>query len=231
MPFGAWYNGRQAQVTGRRANSADVHMRAGGVPADEMFLYHPRTCRSGEQEWYQTMTSKTQGILATDVTGANPTGSTHQNSAQAVQLAAERALAQATQRGDIPAALRIASTLIRLDPDSALHHFNKALLYQHQSEIGMAVNEFMLAIWLDPDGPQSDPARCFLEDLDTLQLRQIAVLAEEDLVFRTKLERNCYAAAGERGYTLSPVGEQLLREYCESTLTVTPIPARASRYH
>ncbi len=144
---------------------------------------------------------------------------------------AESRLAEATRNGDIPAALRIANTLIRLDPASAEHHYNKALLCQHQSEIELAVHEFMHAIWLDPDGPYSDPARCFLEDLDVLQLSQIATLANEDLVFRTKLSRNCQQAAVERGFALSPVGEQLLHEYCEDSLGDCPAALRASRYH
>src|SRR4051812_27334865 len=90
---------------------------------------------------------------------------------------AEDRLAEATRNGDIPAALRIANTLIRMDPASAEHHYNKGLLCQHQSEIELAVHEFMHAIWLEPDGPYSDPARNSLEDLDVHQLNQIAILA------------------------------------------------------
>jgi tetratricopeptide (TPR) repeat protein len=146
-------------------------------------------------------------------------------------LAAEQDLARATRDGDIPAALRIANTLIRLEPESAAHHYTKALLCQHQSEIELAVYEFMQAIWLDPDGPNSEHARSFLQDLDILQLHQISVLADEDLVFRTKLARNCQEAAMERGFALSPVGEQLLREYCERGLSDSSPPARVARYH
>ena len=146
-------------------------------------------------------------------------------------VAAEGRLAEATRNGDIPAALRIASTLIRMDPASAEHHYNRALLCQHQSEIELAVHEFMHTIWLEPDGPYSDPARCFLEDLDVLQLNQIAILASDDLVFRTKLSRNCHEAATERGFALSPVGERLLREYCEDGLAESSALARTSRYH
>ena len=62
------------------------------------------------------------------------------------------------------------------------------------------------------------------------QLNQIAILANEDLVFRTKLSRNCQEAVLERGFALSPVGEQLLREYCEDTLVESPAPPRAARY-
>lgn len=144
---------------------------------------------------------------------------------------AEGRLAEATRNGDIPAAMRIANTLIRMNPASAEHHYNKGLLCQHQSEIGLAVNEFMHAIWLEPDGPYSDYARNCLEDLDVHQLNQIAILANEDLIFRTKLTRDCEEAAMERGFALSPMGERLLREYCEDSLADSPAPARASRYH
>ena len=143
---------------------------------------------------------------------------------------AEVKLAEATRRGDILAALRITNDMIRMDPASAEHHYNKALLCQHQSEIELAVNEFMHAIWLEPDGPYSDYARNSLEDLDVFQLNQIAILANEDIVFRTKLSRNCQEAVLERGFALSPIGEQLLREYCEDKFVESPASPRASRY-
>jgi hypothetical protein len=144
---------------------------------------------------------------------------------------AERLMEVHMRSGDIPAALRNVNLLIRLDPESAAHHFNRALLCQHQSQIEQAVYEFMHTIWLDPDGPYSDPARCFLEDLDMLQLNQILTLAGDDLIFRTKLSRDCLPAAIERGFALSPAGEQLLQDFCEYSLAESPAPARASRYH
>ena len=135
------------------------------------------------------------------------------------------------KKGDIANALRVANTLIRLEPEAAVHHFNKALLCQHQNEIELAVYEFMQAIFLDPEGPYSDPARNFLEDLDMMQLNQIITLSMEDLVFRTKLMRNSSAAAIERGFALSPLGEHMLEQFCEETLPDSPSPARVSRYH
>ena len=133
--------------------------------------------------------------------------------------------------GDIPAALKIADILIRLDPASAAYHYNRALLCQHQSEIEQAVCGFIHTIWLEPDGPFSDSARCFLQDLDILQLSQIVTLASEDTVFRTRLLRNCREAAIARGFALSPMGEQLLEDYCEHDLIDSPPPRRVSRYH
>jgi hypothetical protein len=63
-----------------------------------------------------------------------------------------------------------------------------------------------------------------------LQLHQIAVLADDDLVFRTKLGRDCREAAMERGFALSPVGEGMLQEYCDGVLGDRPRPPRAARY-
>lgn len=153
--------------------------------------------------------------------------STHERALQKAVLLMETYM----KNGDIPAALRNADTLIRLDPQTAVHHFNRALLCQHQSQIELAVYEFMQTIWLDPDGPYSDSARCFLEDLDILQLNLIILLASDDLVFRTKLSRNCHEAAIERGFALSPTGEQLLQQFCEQGLAESPAPTRASQYH
>lgn len=135
------------------------------------------------------------------------------------------------KKGDITNALRVANTLIRLEPESATHHFNKALLCQHQNEIELAVYEFMQTIFLEPEGPYSESARNFLEDLDMMQLNQIITLAMEDLVFRTKLTRNCSAAAMEKGFALSPLGEHMLEQYCEESLPDSPAPNRVSLYH
>ena len=141
-------------------------------------------------------------------------------------------LSQAHMRsGDIPAALRTAEILVRLDPGSAAYHYNKALLCQHRNQIDLAVQEFMLSIWLEPDGPCSESARSFLQDLDALQLNQITLLAGDDTVFRTLLRRNCREAVIARGFALSPVGEQLLQEYCKHDLPDLPRPARVSQYH
>ncbi|HLJ57015.1 MAG TPA: hypothetical protein VKT77_18385 [Chthonomonadaceae bacterium] len=140
---------------------------------------------------------------------------------------AEVQFAQATRNGDIRTALRAANALIRMDPASAERHYNMALLFQHESRIELAVYEFMHAIMLEPNGPCSESARCFLEELDVMQLNQIALLAKEDLVFRMKLDRDCRAAAVERGFALSPMGEQLLCEFCEGPLADSPPPRPA----
>ena len=133
--------------------------------------------------------------------------------------------------GDIPAARRSADTLIRLDPESALHHYNKALLCQHQSDIDQAVNEFVLTICLEPEGPWADSARCFLQDLDVMQLNQITTLAFDDVVFRTRLTRDCREAVRSRGFALSPMGEQLLQEFCDNDLTRLSEPTRIAQYN
>lgn len=136
-----------------------------------------------------------------------------------------------TQLGDVDAAMRAASTLIRLDPQNASHHFKKALLCQHKGEIRLAVREFLLTIQLEPIGPHADAARDALETLDTFQLNQIATLAMEDMVFRTKLLREPLEAAGERGFLLSELGNQVLTELSANNFDDLPEPCRTILYN
>jgi tetratricopeptide (TPR) repeat protein len=149
-----------------------------------------------------------------------------------VNLSAHNALGTLYMRmGDTDAAMRAANTLIRLEPDNTSHHFKKALLSQHKGEIALAVQEFSLVVHLAPEGPHSEAAREALETLDALQLNQIATLAMDDMVFRTKLERNPQDAVMERGFYLSDTGTQVLSELCAQSLGSLPTPLRTSMYN
>src|SRR5579884_2984984 len=131
------------------------------------------------------------------------------------------------QMGDVDAAMRITNALIRLDPDTAAHHFKKALLCQHKGEIALAVQEFTEALLLDPNGPHAEDAREALQALDAHQLNQIVTLAMEDSVFRLKLDREPVEAAAERGFYLSETGNQLLIEL--SSFVLSESPTRVAR--
>ena len=135
------------------------------------------------------------------------------------------------QSGDVAAALRVANALIRIDPDAPVHHFKKALLCQHQSNVSQAVLEFTQAILLDPNGEHADDAREALENLDTYQLNQIVTLAIEDTVFRVKLTRDAVEAVEERGFFLSETGKQILNELSSRIVPDFCEPCRSMRYN
>ncbi len=116
------------------------------------------------------------------------------------------------QQGDIDAAMRVTSILIRLDPHTAAHRFRRAMLCQHKGEIGMAVQELVIALNVEPEGPYAEAAFDALQTLDLLQIEQIMVLAGEDSVFRAKFMRDANESARERGFILSDSGNNLLRE-------------------
>ncbi len=135
------------------------------------------------------------------------------------------------QMGATDAAIRVTNTLIRLDPTAPAHHFKKALLCQHHGEIGLAISEFTRTIELDPGGPHADASRDALQTLDAFQLEQIVTLAQEDLVFRTKLERDPEEALQERGFVLSDYGNQVLAEWVSHPLFLPPQTGRPMQYN
>jgi tetratricopeptide (TPR) repeat protein len=135
------------------------------------------------------------------------------------------------QCGDVEAAMRIASALVRIDPQAPVHRFKKALLCQHYGDVTQAVQEFTQAILLDPTGAHAADAREALENLDTYQLNHIVTLAIEDTVFRVKLTRDAVAAVEERGFHLSETGKQILMELSSRILPDFCEPCRSMKYN
>jgi tetratricopeptide (TPR) repeat protein len=135
------------------------------------------------------------------------------------------------QRGDVEATLRVLAALIRLDPQNPAYRFKKALLCQHQGEIGFAVQEFMVVCELDPEGPYAVPARENLHTLDMYQLQQIFVLTMDDTMFRTQVLRDPQNAVEERGFVLSPFGNQMLSGFLLDMVVECPHEARAVFYN
>ncbi|MCW3097068.1 MAG: Tetratricopeptide repeat protein, partial [Chthonomonadaceae bacterium] len=117
------------------------------------------------------------------------------------------------QRGDVEATLRVLAALIRLDPQNPAYRFKKALLCQHQGEIALAVEEFIAVCEIDSEGPYALPARESLHTLDMFQLQQIFVLTMDDTMFRTQVLRDPQNAVEERGFLLSPFGNQMLNGF------------------
>ncbi len=143
-----------------------------------------------------------------------------------------QALASAyTKVGDTRAAIRTVGQLIQFEPGNPSHRYHKALLCQDQGDVAESVREFMTVVVLEPEGEWSAPARDALETLDIFQLNQIVTLSLEDVVFRTQLLQDCDAAVTERGFLLSPMGTQLLLEYCHEALQDMTTDARPMQYH
>jgi tetratricopeptide (TPR) repeat protein len=135
------------------------------------------------------------------------------------------------QLGDIDAAMRVTNNLIRLDPHTAAHRFRKAMMCQHKGEIGLAVQELVIALQLEPEGPYAEAAHDALQMLDLLQIDQIMTLASEDSVFRTKFLREPNATASEKGFVLSEHGTHLLRELSAVLLPELTLPCPVRYYN
>ena len=96
--------------------------------------------------------------------------------------------------------------MVHLSPLDPAHHFKKAVLFQQKGMIGSAIQEFIRVLELEPEDEMANDAREAIEALDGHQMRQILMLATEDMVFRAKLRRGAENATRERGFALSFAG-------------------------
>jgi len=118
------------------------------------------------------------------------------------------------QLGDLERALHMTTEMVRLDPLNAGHHFKRALLYQQQGNLSGALGEYERARDLALAGSElQDDALEALDAMDDFQLRQIFVLASEDLAFRYALIHDVATAASDRGYALTHDGLLRARQF------------------
>jgi tetratricopeptide (TPR) repeat protein len=130
------------------------------------------------------------------------------------------------QRGMLPQALKMAQELCRLDPDDPVHHFKRGVLLQQMGLVSGATEAY-LRVLAGIDGEDDEEfvaeTREALEILDRYQLRQIAILAVEDTVFRARLQRNPVEAATTKGFRLSPAGMNALSRIAIDDLPSPPM--------
>ncbi len=139
------------------------------------------------------------------------------------------------QRGQLPEALRMARELCRLDPNEPLHHFKRGVLLQQMGMVGGATEAYLrvLADSAAEDGEEDGfvgETRDALEMLDRHQLQQIAILAVEDMTFRTNLRRAAFETVIAKGFRLSPAGINALAQLSLDDLP-TPPTWRHHYYH
>lgn len=132
------------------------------------------------------------------------------------------------QQGKIDDSLKVTNELIRLAPADPAHHFKKAVLLQQKGQIAQAMNAFTRALEMDPFGDMADDAREAIAALDSYQLRQILMIAVEDVIFRTKLMLDPESASMERGFLLSSSGITTLRQI---DIEALPGDAQNRYYH
>ena len=130
------------------------------------------------------------------------------------------------QSGLLPDALRMAQELCRLDPDEPLHHFKRGVLLQQRGMVAGATEAY-LRVLADCDDDDCDDdfveeTRDALELLDQYQLRQIAILAVEDMMFRAHLQRDAFETVMAKGFRLSPAGLSALARLAVSELPSPP---------
>jgi len=134
------------------------------------------------------------------------------------------------QSGLLADALRMAQELCRLDPGEPLHHFKRGVLLQQMGLVAGATEAYLRVLSdCEATGDEDflQDTRDALEMLDHYQLRQIAILAVEDAVFRANLRRDAFETVVTKGFRLSPAGVIAL-----SRLSLDDLPSPpAWRHH
>ena len=135
------------------------------------------------------------------------------------------------QRGLLDRALRVTDEMVSLDPTDPANHFKRGVLLQQKGLLGGAVRAFLRVLEMDPDSEAAEESRAAVEMLDCCQLRQIVMLAVEDIPFRLRLRHNCVEAITLRGYLLSDRGIVALQQMRFDELPTPPIGWRQYYYH
>jgi hypothetical protein len=120
---------------------------------------------------------------------------------------------------------------VNLSPLDPSHHFKKAVLFQQQGMVRESLMEFVQVLRLAPDSDVGLEARQAIEAIDHQQMRQIVLLASEDVTFRTKLRRDAAEAATEKGFCLSEMGESMLQSLDFDALTAYGAACQPAVYH
>lgn len=116
------------------------------------------------------------------------------------------------QQGMLDQALRMVDELILINPMDSCNYFKKGVLLQQKGEMAGALEAFIRALEMEPDGEMAEDAKEAIVKLDAFQLRRVLTLAMDDLVFRAKLILEPERALTEKGFRLSPNGIARLKQ-------------------
>lgn len=131
------------------------------------------------------------------------------------------------QRGLIDQALRVTDEMVLLEPSDASNYFKRGVLLQQKGHIGGAMQAFLRVLQMEPEGDAAEESRAAVEMLDNYQIRQVVMLAVEDIPFRLALHHDCAQAVQSRGYLISERGISALSQMRFDDLPAAP-PRMAS---
>lgn len=135
------------------------------------------------------------------------------------------------QRGQLDRALSLLEEIIRLDPLEPVHHFRRGVLLQHNGFWASAMQSFRRAQSLQPDSETYEACQDHLLSLDDLQLKQILMLAVEDVPFRVHLSRDPADALTRRGFRITDEALSALSKSLDEPLPTPPPGWRHYRCH
>ncbi len=121
--------------------------------------------------------------------------------------------------------------MVLLEPSDPANYFKRGVLLQQKGHIGGAMQAFLRVLQIEPDGDAAEESRAAIEMLDNYQIRQVVMLAVEDIPFRLALHQDCAQAVQSRGYLISDRGVSALSQMRFDDLPTAPPGWRHYHYH
>ncbi|MCS6923939.1 MAG: tetratricopeptide repeat protein [Fimbriimonadales bacterium] len=136
------------------------------------------------------------------------------------------------QSMDYEHALQVANQLVMLQPQSPHYRLRRARLLDNLGRHAQALSDYE-QLAFDYSAPLEITlwALTELERLDRLQMDQMVHLLAEDPVFRLKFLRDPIAAARERGFVFSRIGEPMLESVSDALRELPRPPRRYAEYN
>jgi tetratricopeptide (TPR) repeat protein len=136
-------------------------------------------------------------------------------------------------QGQYERALRFTDQMVRLDPSEPTHHFKRGVVLQQAGLLAPSCRAFQRTLDLTPghDDELHEACRMAIDLLERYQIRQILLLALEDVLFRLRLLRDPQQAVEMRGFFLSETALAVLTAQLSFPIPVAQPGWRHYRYH
>ncbi len=128
--------------------------------------------------------------------------------------------AAAQQLEKLGEAVHYAAALVRASPLDPYAHFQLGALQQQTGDFASAMQRYSIALSLASfaDAELVRALNEAIQRLDMIQIQQVVTLAAENVIFRTRLRRNCQRTLDEHGFRVTDAALAMLQSVDVSDL-------------
>ncbi len=126
--------------------------------------------------------------------------------------------------GKLGEAVHYAAALVRASPLDPYAHFQLGALQQQTGDFASAMQRYSIALSLASfaDDDLVTAINQAMQHLDMIQIQQVVTLAAENIVFRTRLRRDCQRALDEYGFRVTDAALAMLQSVDVADLPQMP---------